>query len=131
MIIFAWIARLWASPHSSWILLCALAVAILFGWHEYAIHEAVAQAHREDAAAIDKANAEAKAAHDATQAQIDQQAQTSNAAINAKVDAISRDTNAIKAKIASLKPTTYKAALPATCVFDEERIRDANEALQR
>jgi hypothetical protein len=128
--VFAFIRDIWNSPHSSWILLCVLVGVSAFAWHEVTLHEAVAAAHQEDKAAIDAANAKAQAAHDAKQTEIDQAANSQNLAISLKVDAISREQNAISAKLSSLKPTVYKTALPKDCQFDDERIRDANDALQ-
>lgn len=125
------IRNIWNSPHGSWILLSCLVAATLFGWHEVALHKAVDAARKEEQAKFEALSAKYQAEHNANQDLITRQAAPQNAAIDAKVTSIARDTAAIKAKLASLKPTKYATALPANCVFDDERVKDANEALQR
>lgn len=116
-------------PVADWLFIGAIGLA--FGWHVMDKHAAVEAAHAEDQAAIEAANIAARSAHDEKQKALDETASAQNSAIGAKVDAISRQTSAISAKLAGLKPSTYKAPLPADCVLDAERQKDANEALQR
>lgn len=118
-----------ALPLADWLFLGA--VGLGFTWHLWDKHEAVQAQADSDKADIAAANAKAEAEHKAKQALLDGQATQQNAAIDAKVDAISRSTNAIAAKLDELTPTKYAKALPANCLFDDERVRDANEALQR
>lgn len=114
-------------PLSDWLWI-GLAVS-LWGYHEFAIHEAVVRAHEECKAQVAAANAAAKAAHDSTQAQTDKDAAAQNTANGLKIDAISRQTNLIASQLAGMKPKTYSRALPINCVFDDERIKDANNAI--
>lgn len=113
-------------PIGDWIWIGA-AVA-LWGYHEYDKHEAVARARTEITVAyetkITAANAQAKADHDALQAQVDAKANTSNAALAQTMAAI----NAKLAKLGTVyHPTT---ALPAGCRFDADRVTQANKALE-
>lgn len=109
----------------------ALALAGGFAWHENAVHQAKVAQAAADKVAIDTANTQAQAAHDAAQTSLDTTSAPANAAAQARLDAIDQNLAKLTTAVAAYKPTVYAKALPANCVFDAQRVSDANQALRQ
>ena len=102
-------------------------LACLTGYHFVALHNAVAEQRDTDkadfTAQVAKVNADAKADHDAMQAQIDSAADASNAKLAQQMAAIQSRISTIGKNYAPTK------SLPADCILDPERLRMAAQAL--
>ena len=96
---------------------CAAAIALSFlRMHEYGYNAGVADSN----AAIAKANDKAEKAQQKLQEASDAKAAVQNAALDAQIETLSKKIKLI----AAYKPVT---ALPKDCVYDQARIKWANE----
>jgi len=106
----------------------AIIVGSAVAYHYADVAIKVHDAHAEDKAQIDAANAAYQAEHALVQAKLDPQSAQQNADAQDKFDATQQDIAAIKGMLA--KQTKYSKPLPKDCLFDDERIKSANEALK-
>lgn len=116
-----------AVPGHTWVLIGA--IACLLTYHFAAVESMKLRTQAADkiefAAQIEAMNQKAKDDHDALQAKVDAAANTDNATLAAKLDALKTSFTQIKARYAPTK------ALPVDCLFDDGRLQSANSALSQ